>query len=99
MRRIVLLVAAMAVVAPAGRAWAQGGGLEDLYGKTTVGDSDRQAIRAWLAPRVEALKASPDQELKRMVAARREIVVAGQVDPRRSARRRWRPWKRLTSRC
>lgn len=69
MRRIVLLVAAMAVVAPAGRAWAQGGGLEDLYGKTTIEDVDRQTIREWLAPRVEALKASTDPELKRMVAA------------------------------
>jgi len=85
MRRIVLLVAAMAVVAPAGRAWAQGGGLEDLYGKTTLGESDRQTMRGWLRPRVEALKASTDQELKRMVAARREIVAAGRVDPTRSA--------------
>ena len=85
MRRIVLLVAAMVVVAPAGRVWAQGVGLEDLYGKSTISDTDRQSIRAWLAPRVEALKASTDPELKRMVAARREIVATGRVDPTRSA--------------
>ncbi|MCX5649610.1 MAG: hypothetical protein NTX40_11045 [Planctomycetota bacterium] len=85
MRRIVLLVAAMVVVAPAGFARAQGSGLEDLYGKTTIGESDRQLIRAWLAPRVAALTASTDPELKRMVAARQEIVAAGRVDPTRSA--------------
>jgi hypothetical protein len=85
MRRIVLLVAAMVVVAPAGFARAQGSGLEDLYGKTTIGESDRQTIRGWLGPRVAALAASPDPELKRMVAARQEIVAAGRVDPTRSA--------------
>jgi len=81
MRRIVLLVAVLAVGATAGRAGAQGGGLEDLVGKTTIGESERQTIRGWLAPRVEALKASSD----RMVAARQEIVGAGRVDPTRSA--------------
>ncbi|MGB2781918.1 MAG: hypothetical protein WBD63_10620, partial [Phycisphaerae bacterium] len=80
MRRIAL-VGAVAVLGLSGLARAQGDGLDNLHGASSITDSDRQMIRAWLQPRIANLIASTDPELKQMVLARDEIVAEGRSNP------------------
>jgi hypothetical protein len=84
MRRM-LLLAALVVLGMPGRGWAQPRDrIDDLYGEETITEEDRQRIRTWVRARAANLVASTDPELKQMVAARREIVVAGRTGSGRS---------------
>ncbi len=77
MRRTVLATALILALAGV-RAGAQPiGRLDNLHNESTIGESERNEIRAWLDPLVRDLVATTDPEQRRMIRARSAIVSEG----------------------
>jgi len=55
--------------------------LGDFHDKPVISETDRQQIRAWIGVRIGNLIAGRDADLRRMVAARKDIVREGSLDP------------------
>ncbi len=79
-RRALALGILVLAAAPALRAQPIGS-LDNLHTQTTISESDREQVRAWLRPLIADLVAVGDPELRRMTRARRAIVAEGRPDP------------------